>query len=121
MRIDHRGYVIFVSRRSSNNAGTGNKNRGFSSDWRCHQADRYSRRSRGKIEKGEAVHPREQRASSRAPLPSRRTLYRVNCRLFRVGRVRQHSGIIGLRSSVLFAPGRRSPPPLQRTSMYARR
>lgn len=32
------------------------------------------------------------------PLPSRQTLYRVNCRLFRIGYVRRCSGIIGSRS-----------------------
>lgn len=77
------------------------------------------RRSYDKIEKGEAVHPRERRAPSRpcpavarppsSPAP-RQTLYRVNCRLFRVGRVRQASGAIGR------VPALRFPPPFLPTS-----
>lgn len=54
------------------------------------------------------------------PLPSRQTLYRVNCRLFRVGYVRQRSGVIGPRTSLpdsapLTPSPPRPPPPLPGT------
>jgi len=48
------------------------------------------------------------------PSSSRQTLYRVNCRLFRVGRVRQRSGVIGPCTSLLCSA--RSPPPLPGTA-----
>lgn len=60
------------------------------------------------------------------PLPSRQTLYRVNCRLFRVGYVRQRSGVIGPRTSLpdsapLTPSPPRPPPPLPGLSTYAHR